>query len=60
MKRNYIKPVMELLESGSVGILCASNGTQWGSNTGGTTTPIGDGEPAPNAREYSGDFDFDE
>lgn len=64
MKRNYIKPMMELLDGGSEKILCASptsGSTGWGTNTGGSTTPISGGEPDPNgAREYDDDFDFDE
>lgn len=64
MKRNYIKPMMELLDGGSEKILCASptqGSTGWGTNTGGQTKPISSGEPDPNAaREYDDDFDFDE
>lgn len=53
MKRKYIKPDMEELTSASEGILCAS--TQWGTNYGGQTNPIGNGEPAP-TREFDGGF----
>ena len=60
MKSIYIKPEMEELISASEGILCAS--TQWGTNYGGTTNPIGNGEPDPSfgARESEGFFEDDE
>lgn len=61
MKRKYIKPEMEELVSESEGILCASNPvTQWGTNTGGKTQLIGDGEPDPSGTREDGFFEDEE
>lgn len=61
MKRTYIKPEMELLDSELNGILCTS-GSGTGSTVNGKT--VGDGEntpdPSDNARGFGDDFGFDE
>ncbi|MBQ9654981.1 MAG: hypothetical protein IJV38_14075 [Prevotella sp.] len=60
MKRTYIKPEMELLDSELQVILCVS-GTTHGID-GEDITPNTPSNPpdGPTAREFDGDFDFDE